>query len=60
MTRQDAITLAVRRSLRAVASRGVWGENVIVFAWMTGGALIPLDAIRAHYRVVCRTYGVRA
>jgi hypothetical protein len=55
MTRAEAIELAVRRHLKSVADRGwmnIWSANNAV-------PTIVCHAVRTHYRIICKTYGVK-
>jgi len=63
MTRETAIDLAVRRHLGQhpylgkATPDGVYFDNGLI------APLLPLErlkAIRAHFRVICRQYGVKA
>lgn len=59
MTREQAIDLAVRRHIRMV------GASIAEIRVVSrNGAGTPcqqsIDAIRAHFRAICKTYGVVA
>lgn len=58
MTREKAIETAVRRHMRLG-----WNPSALLKKGFMDGSLVPIDqtitAIRAHYRAVCRQYGVK-